>query len=106
MLRLNVKNGFVYILTNKNKTTLYVGVTSDLRYRLWQHKTKFYPNSFSARYELNRLLYFKFFERIDEANKYERYLKGKSRAYKEKLIAEINPGWNDLSELANDVQIF
>lgn len=93
-----MKNGFVYILTNKNKTTLYVGVTSDLRHRLWQHKTKFYPRSFSARYELTCLIYYKVFDFIKDAKEFEYYLKGKSRAYKNGLIAKDNPELNDLSD--------
>jgi putative endonuclease len=93
-----MKGGHVYILTNKNKTTLYVGVTSMLRYRLWQHKTKYYPKSFSARYELSILVFYESFNSIKDATNYERYLKGKSRLFKETVINGFNPNWVDLSE--------
>jgi len=90
------KGGYVYILTNKHNTTLYTGVTSDLRGRLWDHKTKFYPKSFSARYNLNKLIYFDVYAAIEDAIAMEKYIKGKSRAYKEKLIEKTNPEWADL----------
>ena len=91
-----VKGGYVYILTNKHNTTLYTGVTSDLRSRLWEHKTKYYPKSFSARYNLNKLVYFDVYGAIEDAIAMEKYIKGKSRGYKENLIEESNLNWNDL----------
>ena len=89
---------WVYILTNKNNTTLYVGVTNDLPTRLWEHKTAQNPKCFTARYNLFKLIYYEGFETIAEAVKRERYLKGKKRDWKEKLIKTKNPEWNDLSE--------
>lgn len=99
------KGGYVYILTNKNHSVLYIGVTSDLRHRLWQHKTKFYPKSFSAKYNVNRVVFYKYFNEIMDAIRYEKYLKGKSRGYKETLIVEMNPSWNDLTALVNEFEI-
>lgn len=90
------KGGYVYILTNKHNTTLYTGVTSDLRSRLWEHKTKFYPKSFSARYNLYKLVYFDVYGAIEDAIAMEKYIKGKSRVYKENLIEESNLNWDDL----------
>ena len=90
------KGGYVYILTNKHNTTLYTGVTSDLRSRLWEHKTKFYPKSFSARYNLYKLVYFDVYGAIEDAIAMEKYIKGKSRVYKENLIEESNLTWDDL----------
>ena len=90
------KGGYVYIITNKHHTTLYTGVTSDLRGRLWQHKTKYYPYSFSARYNLDKLVFFEAYSTIEEAIDMEKVVKGKSRAKKEKIITEQNPEWNDL----------
>jgi len=90
------KGGYVYIITNKHNTTLYTGVTSDLRARLWDHKSKFYPKSFTARYNLNKLVYFEVYGAIEEAIAMEKYIKGKSRAFKEKLIEQANPSWDDL----------
>ena len=92
-----MKQGFVYILANKNNTTLYVGVTSNLVQRVQQHKDKHHPNSFSARYNVDKLVYFETFERIGEAIKREKQLKAGSRAKKVALIESTNPAWEDLT---------
>lgn len=88
--------GSIYIITNKNNTTLYVGVTSDLQARIWEHQNKVYPKSFSARYNLNKLIYYEHFSSIQEAIDREKYIKGKVRTWKEELIAKKNPEWSDL----------
>ena len=90
--------GAVYMLTNKNHTTLYVGVTSDLQRRLEEHKSKQYPNAFTARYNLDKLVYFELFHRIEEAILKEKQIKGGSRKKKEDLIRSMNPNWQDLRE--------
>ena len=90
------RGGAVYIMTNKNNTTLYVGVTSDLISRVYEHKEKKYPRSFTARYNLNKLVYFETFHRIEEAIKREKQIKGGSRQKKLNLIMSINPQWSDL----------
>ncbi len=92
------KGGCVYIISNKNHTVLYVGVSSDLNKRIWEHKTKKYPKSFSARYNCNKLLYCEFYSTITEAIAFEKILKNRSRAYKEKLISKMNPEWKDLGD--------
>lgn len=91
-----VLGGVVYILTNKHNTTLYVGVTSDLYSRIIEHKEKKYPKSFSARYNLNKLVYYESFHSIEEAIAREKKLKGGSRRKKLDLINQMNPKWNDL----------
>jgi putative endonuclease len=99
MILLNLtmqRGGCVYIMTNANKTTLYIGVTSDLISRVMQHKEGAYPTSFSARYSLHLLVYYEIFHTIEEAIAREKQLKAASRIYKEKLIRLINPEWNDL----------
>ena len=58
-----MKPGFIYILTNKNNTTLYVGVTSHIVQRINQHKDKIFPESFSAKYNLNKLVYYEAFRK-------------------------------------------
>lgn len=88
--------GSIYIITNKNNTVLYVGVTSDLQARIWQHQTKFFPKSFSARYNLNKLIYYEHLPSIIEAIEREKFIKGKVRKWKEDLVATKNPGWVDL----------
>lgn len=92
----NMKPGFVYIITNYTNTTLYVGVTSDLELRIKQHKNKCYPNSFSARYNLDKLVYFESFQMIEDAIAREKQMKAGSRIKKVKLIETMNPQWNDL----------
>ena len=87
----------MYILTNKRRTTLYTGVTSDLPSRIRQHIDKVYPKSFSARYNLTNLIYMEHLSTIEEAIDREKKIKGKSRANKEKLISDYNPDWKDLT---------
>lgn len=93
------KGGYVYIITNENKTTLYIGVTSGLELRLWKHKTHFYgEQAFSARYNLGLLIYYELFDSIVDAIAREKQLKKWSRSKKEVLINRVNPGWKDLSD--------
>jgi len=77
---------YIYLLTNKNNTVLYTGVTSDLKSRIWQHKTKHYPKSFSAKYNLEKLVYYEVFRDINQAIFREKQIKSGSRARKVKLI--------------------
>ncbi|MDI9309117.1 MAG: GIY-YIG nuclease family protein [Limnohabitans sp.] len=93
-----MKPGFIYIITNKNNTTLYVGVTSNLPQRILEHKEKRYPNSFSARYNLNKLVYYESFQMIGDAIGREKQIKARSRQNKIDLILSINPEWKDLYE--------
>ncbi len=90
--------GAVYILTNKNNSVLYTGVTSNLKERIEQHKRRKHPDSFSARYNLNKLVYFEKSGTIGEAIEREKLIKGGSRNKKVALINSTNPGWRDLSE--------
>jgi len=89
---------YVYILTNKHHTVLYVGMTTDLRTRLWEHQQKINPGSFSARYNVSVPIYYQSFTSIEKAREKEMYIKGKTRKWKEDLINSMNPNWNDLSE--------
>jgi putative endonuclease len=91
-----MKPGFIYILTNYTNTTLYIGVTSNLPQRIIEHKEKKYQNSFSARYNLNKLVYYEQFQMIGDAIAREKQLKGGSRAKKVDLINSLNPKWEDL----------
>jgi putative endonuclease len=91
-----MKPGFIYILTNKNNTTLYVGVTSNLVNRIKQHKEKYYPKSFTARYSIKKLVYYETFQMIGDAISREKQLKAGNRATKIKCIESLNPDWNDL----------
>jgi len=69
------RGGCIYIMNNKVNTTLYIGVTSDLKSRVWEHKNKVYPNSFTSRYNLFKLVYFEIFSNIEEAIGREKQLK-------------------------------
>ena len=93
-----MKVGFVYMVTNKNNTTIYVGVTSNLPARILEHKTKQYKNSFSAKYNLDKLVYWEAFQDIGNAIGREKQIKGGSRQKKLDLINSINPEWIDLYE--------
>jgi len=90
------KGGAVYIMASPDKTTLYTGVTSDLPGRVWEHQNKTYPYSFSARYNCVVLVYYKYFEGIEEAIAEEKRIKAGSRNRKIALIESINKEWNDL----------
>jgi putative endonuclease len=90
--------GHVYIMCSMNNTTLYVGVTSNLPARMAQHKEKIYPNSFTAKYNCIKLVYYNWFDTIPEAIAEEKRIKGGSRKKKEALINSMNPEWKDLYE--------
>ena len=89
------KCGYVYIITNKVNTTLYIGVTSNLVRRIWEHKNKV-VEGFSKKYNLDKLVYYEVIESVETAIQREKYLKGKSRQYKIDLIESINKNWTDL----------
>ena len=88
---------FVYIITNKTHTTLYIGVTSNLQKRIYEHKNHL-TKGFSDKYNCEKLVYFESFDNIEQAIEKEKYLKGKKRNFKENLINSINPQWLDLYE--------
>ena len=89
------KKGYVYILTNKNNTTLYIGVTSNLAKRIYEHKTKA-VDGFTKKYNLTKLVYYEVYEDIYNAISREKQLKGGSRKKKMGLIESVNPEWKDL----------
>jgi putative endonuclease len=86
---------FVYIMTNRSRT-LYTGVTNNLVRRVRQHKTGI-GSGFTAKYKLDRLVYFERFEYIQNAIEREKTIKGWLRIKKIALIVSINPSWKDLS---------
>jgi putative endonuclease len=90
------KGGFVYILTNKNRSTLYIGVTNDLCRRIYEHKNHLIKNSFTDKYNLEDCIYFEEFPSIDVAIKREKELKKWNRQKKEDLINKKNPDWKVL----------
>ena len=86
---------YVYILTNASNTVLYIGVTNNLIRRVYEHKQHFVPG-FSARYHLNKLVYYEVVESITVAIKREKVLKEWQRKWKDFLISKMNPTWKDL----------
>ena len=90
--------GCIYIMTNYNNKVLYIGVTSNLYARVSEHKEKKYSDSFTAKYNCNKLVYYESFSRIEEAIIKEKQMKKWKREWKERLINEMNPQWIDLFE--------
>ena len=90
------RGGYVYIMTNKSNNVLYTGVTSDLIARIQQHISKIHFSSFTAKYNIEKLVYYSFFSTIEEAITEEKRIKGGSREKKIKLVESINPLWEDL----------
>ena len=94
-------SAWVYILTNKYHTTFYVGITNNLLTRLWEHRMKQGTKSFTAKYNLFKLVFYESFEAITKAIKREKYIKGKTREWKIDLINKMNPEWRDLTDEIN-----
>lgn len=89
------KNFCVYILASKRNGTLYVGVTSDLLGRIWQHKSKV-ADGFTAKYGVNRLVYYESHPNAESAIRREKQLKKWRREWKIQLIESLNPDWREL----------
>ncbi|GAB4129809.1 MAG: GIY-YIG nuclease family protein [Ignavibacteriales bacterium] len=87
---------YIYIMTNKSRT-LYTGVTNNLQRRVYEHKEKLIPG-FTAKYNINKLIYYEIFTDINSAIAREKQIKGWLRKKKIDLIESINPEWKDLSE--------
>jgi len=91
------KRFFVYILANRPKGVLYVGLTNNLARRVWQHKAKAVPG-FTNTYGITRLVYYEEYASILEAREREQILKRWRRAWKFKIIESINSTWQDLAD--------
>jgi putative endonuclease len=94
--RMRQKLGFAYIITNKRHSTLYAGATDNLSARIIEHRDKLNRTSFSARYGLDKLVYYEIFEDVQEAFLREKQIKSWSRQKKVRLIDQRNPSWRDL----------
>lgn len=90
------KMGFVYIMTNKNRTTLYIGVTNTLCRRVYEHKNHINKNSFTDKYNLEYCIYYEEFQDFNAAIQREKELKKWNRQKKEELIIKLNPEWKEL----------
>ncbi|EMR02645.1 GIY-YIG nuclease family protein [Cesiribacter andamanensis] len=89
---------YVYLLSNKSGSVLYVGVTNDLQRRVLEHKSGYNPGSFTSRYKVHKLVWWEELPSPEEAIAREKQLKGGSRARKVQLIQAHNPQWLDLSQ--------
>jgi putative endonuclease len=101
MKPIGTHNYYVYITTNQNKTVLYIGVTNDLKTRMYQHEQNAKPfthKSFAGKYNAYFLLYYEHFEWIEQAIAREKELKGWRRSKKEELINKENPTWKFLND--------
>ena len=95
-----MRGGWVYIVTNRPNGTLYVGVTSDLPRRAYEHREGAIPG-FTKQYGLKRLVWYEWHDAYASAVQRERTIKHWRRAWKVRLIVEANPGWADLHETLN-----
>jgi putative endonuclease len=84
----------VYILASKKNGTLYIGVTSDVVKRVWEHKNEF-VEGFTKRYRVHTLVWYEAHETMESAIAREKVLKNWKRAWKLELIEQSNPGWKD-----------
>ena len=91
------KNYYVYLLTNWNHRVMYVGVTNDLKRRLYEHKNKL-VEGFSEKYNLNKLVYFEETRDVHTAITREKEIKKWRREKKNQLVNQINQKWQDLSD--------
>ena len=89
------KQYYVYIMTNRKNTVLYIGVTNDLIRRVYEHKEK-QVGGFTKKYNITKLVYYEVFEDIENAISREKQLKAGSRQKKIDLIDRMNRGWRDL----------
>jgi len=92
-----MNKSFMYFMANKNNTVIYVGSTTQITKRVFQHKAKAFKG-FTAKYNCGKLVYFEQYDTISEAIIRERQIKAGNRKKKEELINTINPQWKDLSD--------
>ena len=89
---------YIYILFNKRNGTLYTGVTSDLKKRVYEHKNKL-TDGFTSKYDVDKLGYYEEYNDIKNAIEREKQIKDGSRKKKIALIESMNPFWKDLADL-------
>ena len=90
-----MKQGYVYIMTNKNNTSFYIGVTNNIVRRVWEHKNGIIEG-FTKRYKLHKLVYLEQMDLLTDAIAREKQLKNWHRDWKINLIKKQNPNFNDL----------
>ncbi len=90
-----MKRSYIYFLTNRHHNVLYVGVTTDLKQRIAQHRNNQF-GGFSARYNLNKVVLVEEYQDVRQAVEREKQIKSWSRKRKDELIAQSNPEWQEL----------
>ena len=91
------EQAYIYFMSNRYNKVLYVGITSDLIKRIWEHKNKV-VDGFTKRYNLYKLVYYEIYDDIETAINREKQIKSWSRRKKAELINALNPSWDDLYE--------
>ena len=89
-------NYYVYIMANKTNVAIYTGVTNNLQRRVYEHKNNLLPDSFTAKYNIHKLVYFETTTDIYFAIEREKQIKSHSRKWKNDLVNSLNPEWDDL----------
>ena len=97
-----MRKGFVYLMASKRNGTIYLGVTSDLPRRVWEHKTNHDPKSFTALHSVHTLVWFEDYDLIVEAIQREKTMKKYLRQWKINLIEEANPDWRDMDPVTGE----
>ena len=88
---------YVYLLTNSSNKVMYIGVTNDLKRRVYEHKNDF-VDGFTKKYRVHKLVYFEEYTDVRNAIEREKQLKGWKRTKKNELVDAMNPNWDDLYE--------
>ena len=89
-------NYYVYILANATNVAIYTGVTRDLARRVYEHRNHLDPNSYTAKYNIHKLVYFEATSDVKAAIEREKQIKSGNRAKKNALVESMNPKWEDL----------
>ncbi|MEY8702172.1 GIY-YIG nuclease family protein [Francisella philomiragia] len=90
-----IKQSYLYILSNQNNTVLYIGCTTNLIKRIYEHKNKL-VDGFTKKYNINKLVYYEVYDFLEDAFFREKRLKKWNRSWKNELISKYNPDWKDL----------
>ena len=93
-----MKEYHTYIMMNEDNSVNYTGVTNDLFRRVWEHKSDYYPDSFTSRYNIYKIVYYENYYDINDAIAREKQIKGLSKQKKHNLVKRINPEYEDLSK--------
>jgi len=91
-----MRKGYVYLMASKKNGTIYLGITSDLPRRVFEHKTNHDPKSFTAQHLVYKLVWFEDYDLIVDAIQREKSMKKYHRQWKINLIEELNPDWKDI----------